>query len=133
MAARGKLGLAGLALMSAITLTLLSVSVERKGPELAPYGNLCGPSHNDLCYKPQLQGGFPIAYLFDSPGTSVEHNLGLEDKLVLEAFFLDIALYFVIVLLTVWIVPFLWAKRYRRSHNPKQQGRSVNDKAGPER
>ncbi len=119
MSALGKLGLAGLALMSAVTLTLLSVSVERKGPELAPYGNLCGPRHHDLCYEPQLKGGFPIAYLFDSPGTSVERNLGLEDKLVPGALFLDIALYFVIVLLAVRLVPFRWAKRHRRARDLK--------------
>lgn len=133
MSARGKLGLAGLALMSAIMLTLLSVFVERKGPELAPYGNLCGPRHNDLCYEPQLKGGFPIAYLFDSPGTSVERNLGLEDKLVPSALFLDITLYFVIVLLAVRAVPFCWAKLYRRARDPKRQSRSVNNKVGPER
>jgi hypothetical protein len=106
MSARSKLRLASFALVSGIMLTLLSVSVERKGPELAPYGNLCGPRHDDLCYEPQLKGGFPIAYLFDSPGTSVERDLGLEDKLVLGALFLDIALYFVIVLLVVRVVSF---------------------------
>lgn len=119
MSARSKLGLAGLALMSAITLTLLSVYVERKGPELAPYGNLCGPRHNNLCYEPQLKGGFPIAYLYDSPGTSVERNLGLEDKLVPGALFLDIALYFVIVLLAVGGVRFRWARRNRGARDPK--------------
>jgi len=59
-----KLRLVGLALVSAITLTLMSCSVERKGPELAVYGNMCGPHQSDLCYKPELKGGFPIAYVF---------------------------------------------------------------------
>jgi hypothetical protein len=133
MSIRGKFGLAGFALVSAITLTLVSVSLERKGPDLAPYGNLCGPRHDDLCYEPQLKGGFPIAYLFDSPGTSVERNLGLEDRLVMGALILDIALYFIVVLLALWVVPFRWAKRYRRSCDPMQQGRSANSRVGPER
>jgi len=41
---RDKLILIGLALTIAITLTLWSVNVERIGPELVSYGNVCGPS-----------------------------------------------------------------------------------------
>lgn len=99
MSVRSTLILAGLSLMSAVTLTLLSFAVERSGPELAAYGNLCGPRHNDLCYKPVLKRGFPIAYLFDAPGVSVERKLGPEDKLLMSALILDIAVYFVILLL----------------------------------
>jgi hypothetical protein len=62
-----KLSLIGLVLISAITLALLSVYVERVGPELAQYGNLCGPRADVPCYKPALKGGFPVAYLFDAP------------------------------------------------------------------
>ncbi len=111
MSVLAKLRLAGLAIMSAITLTLLSLSVERVGPELAAYGNLCGPRHNDLCYKPVLKSGFPIAYLFDAPGVSVERKLGPEDKLSVGAFILDIAIYFVIFLLAFRVVLDRRAKR----------------------
>lgn len=46
------------AFISAITLAFLSVHVERVGPELAVYGNMCGPSGYDFCYKPVLKGAF---------------------------------------------------------------------------
>src|SRR5437764_11469751 len=94
-----KLRLIGIALVSAITLAFLSVCVERMGPELAGYGNLCGPSAADPCYKPVLKGGFPVAYLFDAPGVSVERQLAFgEDKLFIGALVFDIAIYFAIVL-----------------------------------
>ena len=100
-----KLSLIGISLVSAITLTLLSVCVERVGPELAQYGNLCGPRAVDPCYKPVVKGGFPVAYLFDAPGISVERQLSFgEDKLFTGALILDIALYFAIILLASLIV-----------------------------
>lgn len=100
-----KLRLLGAALISAITLAFLSVYVERVGPELAAYGNLCGPSAADPCYKPVLKGGFPVAYLFDVPGVSVERQLAFgEDKLFAGALVLDIAIYFVIALFAMLVV-----------------------------
>lgn len=99
-----KFCLIGLALSSAITLALLSVHVERVGPELAQYGNLCGPGALDPCYKPVLKGGFPVAYLFDAPGVSVERKLSFEDKLFVGALILDIAIYFAVVLLGILVV-----------------------------
>lgn len=94
-----KLVLISLALIMAIMLTLLSAYVERIGPEQAVYGNLCGPSSSDFCYKPVLKGGFPIAYLFDAPGVSVERQLAIgEDDLSIGALGVDIAIYFTIVL-----------------------------------
>jgi len=90
------------AFISAITLAFLSVHVERIGPELAVYGNLCGPSGSDFCYKPVLKGGFPVAYLFDAPGVSRERVLAFgEDKLSIGALVLDIAIYFSIVVLVM--------------------------------
>lgn len=87
----------GLVLISAIALALLSVFVERVGPELAQYG--------DSDYRPVLKGGFPFAYLFDAPGISVERQLSfVEDRLFAGALILDIAIYFAIVLLTILVV-----------------------------
>lgn len=92
-----KVNLIGLALISAITLALLSVLVERVGPELVQYG--------DSNYRPVLKGGFPFAYLFDAPRISVERQLAfVEDKLLAGALILDIAIYFAIVLLTILVV-----------------------------
>jgi len=101
----GKVGHVSLAFVLASTLAILSVLVERTGPELEEYGNLCGPTSNDPCYKPVLKGGFPFAYLFDAPGISVERKLSFgEDTLRPVALAFDIAVHFVVVLLAVRIV-----------------------------
>jgi hypothetical protein len=84
--------LVGLALISAVTLAILSVFVESVGPELVQYG--------DSDFRPVLKGGFPVAYMFDMPGVSVERKLSFgEDILSVSALVLDIAIYFAIVLL----------------------------------
>jgi hypothetical protein len=104
------LTLIGLVLVIAIALTLWSVNVEQIGPELVVYGNLCGLSGFDFCYKPVLKGGFPVAYLFDAPGISVERQLGFfEDNLSVGALVLDVAFYFAIVLLTMLAVLRCWS------------------------
>jgi hypothetical protein len=56
-----KVGHLSLAFVLATSLALLSVLVERTGPELEQYGNLCGSGGNDPCYQPVLKGGFPVA------------------------------------------------------------------------
>ena len=97
-----KVSLAGIAFVIACTLTLLSVLVQRIGPELVQYGNLCGPTSSDPCYRPVLKGGFPFAYLFDTPGVSVEGKLSFfEDTLHPVALFLDITVYFAAILLSI--------------------------------
>ena len=99
-----KLSSIGVALISAITLAFMSVCVERVGPDLAAYGNLCGPSAADPCYKPALKGGFPVAYLFDAPGVSVERQLSFgEDTVFVGALVLDIAIYFAIALFAILV------------------------------
>ncbi len=107
-----KINRIGFALVSAITLALLSVFVERAGPELAQYG--------DLDYRPVLRGGFPFAYLFDAPGISVERQLAfVEDKLYTIALILDIVIYFAIVLL---IIPVVSRRRSARKHAASRVG-----------
>ena len=46
---------------AAIALALLSVRIQRTGPEQVVYSNLCGPTASDLCYKPVLNGGVDFA------------------------------------------------------------------------
>ena len=76
-------------------LSVLSAYIERTGPEVASYGNMCGPAANGSCFKPLLKGGLPIAFLFDQPGTSVEHQLSfVEDQVRIGAFALNTAIYF---------------------------------------
>jgi len=100
-----KLRLIILSLIAAFAMALVSVHVERVGPELAAYGNLCGPRADELCDKPVLKGGFPLAYLFDAPGISVERQLAfIEDQLDVAALALDIAIYFAIVLSAILAV-----------------------------
>jgi hypothetical protein len=99
-----KLGLVVLAFVLASALALLSVCVERTGPELEQYGNLCGPTFDDPCYRPLLKGGFPVAYLFDMPGVSVEGQLSFgEDTLQPLAFLVDIVVYFIFILLSILV------------------------------
>jgi hypothetical protein len=99
-----KVRLVSLTFVLANVLALLSVLIERTGPELSSYGNMCGPTASDPCYQPALKGGFPLAYLVDVPGVSVEHQLSFaEDHLRLEALSIDIASYFAAILFVVWI------------------------------
>jgi hypothetical protein len=98
-------GLLGLHLMLAVALTLASVRIQRRGPEQVVFSNLCGPTASDLCYRPALKGGFPVAYLFDTPGVSVENQLAfMEDKFRAVAFAVDVALYFAAATLVAWLV-----------------------------
>jgi hypothetical protein len=97
-----KVGLAASAFVIASTLALRSVLVHRTGPELVQYGNLCGLTSTDPCYRPVLKGGFPFAFLFDTPGVSVEGKLSFfEDTLHPRALLLDITVYFAAILLSI--------------------------------
>ena len=89
--------------VAAVSAAFLSVFVERIGPEVASFGNLCGPSGNENCPKPVLNGGFPFSYLFDMPGVSVENQLSFaEDIFRLNPFLSDIAFYFMVLLCLVF-------------------------------
>jgi hypothetical protein len=96
----------------AIALSALSVFVQRTGPESVQYGNLCGPSSNDPCLEAVLKGGFPIAFLFDQPGVSVEHRLSIvEDTLHIDALAKNTLLYFLGVLLLSYAITLLGKRR----------------------
>jgi hypothetical protein len=108
-------GFVGLALAVAIGLALLSAYVERVGPELVEYGNMCGPETSAPCYQPVLKGGFPIAYLFDAPGVSVKRQLSFgEDNFSGTGLMLNIGIYFCFVLLVMSV-----ASRYRPASHRK--------------
>ena len=99
-----KVGLVSFTFVLANVLALLSMLIQRTGPELVQYGNMCGPASSDPCYQPALKGGFPIAYLSDAPGVSVERQLSFgEDDLRPEALALDVAIYFAAILAVVRI------------------------------
>jgi hypothetical protein len=93
-----------LAVVYALSLTLLSSFVERVGPELASYGNQCGPSSNQACLEPVLNAGFPFAYIFDKPGESVERKLFfLQDGIRPLPFALDFFVYLTLVICTFFV------------------------------
>jgi hypothetical protein len=84
-----------LAALVALTLTCSSFGYQRRGPELVVVGNLCGPNTDEFCYAPVLKGGFPLAYIYDTPGVSVEGKLSLmEDHFRAGRFLLDVLMYF---------------------------------------
>lgn len=100
-----KVCVAGVAFLIASTLALMSVLVQRIGPELVQYGNLCGPTSSDTCYRPALKGGYPFAYLVDTPGVSVEGKLTfIEDTLNPGALLLDLTVYFAAILLSIAVI-----------------------------
>lgn len=110
----------GLALILAITLAFFSVYVEQVGPQLVQYGNLCGVAGFEPCYKLALKGGFPVAYLFDAPGVSVERQLSFgEDNLLVGSLIADVAIYFVISLLVIFVVSRCWPGFTRASDRAK--------------
>jgi hypothetical protein len=84
-----------IAASAALTLTCSSFAYQRRGPELVVVGNLCGPKTDEFCYAPVLKGGFPLAYIYDTPGVSVEGKLSIgEDKFRGGRFLLDALIYF---------------------------------------
>ena len=89
-------------LLLALALTLLSSLVQRKGPEQASYGNLCGLNSDQDCLEPVLNGGFPLGYLFDQPGVSVERKLDfVDDKFRFTPFTLNFIIYLCLALVAV--------------------------------
>lgn len=94
-----------LSFVLAFASALLSVLVQSEGPELASYGNMCWPTANEGCYQPVLKGGFPLPYLLDMPGVSVEHQLAFgEDTLHRVNLVLDIAIHWSTILFLIWFV-----------------------------
>ena len=107
-----KVRLVGIAFISATILALLSVYVERVGPELAQYG--------DSDFRPVLKGGFPAAYLFDMPGVSVVGKLSLgEDILRVGILVFDITVYFAIILLIMVVLSRRWSARKKAASGAK--------------
>ena len=89
-----------LAVLAATLLAALSVLVQRRGPELAATGNLCGPRMDEICWAPRVNGGFPLPFLFDNPGVSVPDQLGIgEDDFRWPPFLADVLFWLLLLLL----------------------------------
>jgi hypothetical protein len=66
---------------------------ERKGNELVQWGD-CNEIPDFTCFGPRLSGGFPFAFIFDSPGISVENRLSVgEDDFRGYPFLMDVWFY----------------------------------------
>ena len=88
-----------LSLLIGLGLALLSVHVQRNGPEQVVYSNLCGPATDQLCYKPVLNGGFPLPFLYDRAGVSREDQLAfVEDRFRAMPFLLDVGIFAAVAL-----------------------------------
>lgn len=96
------IGRTSVLLFVGLVLALASMRIQRRGPKQVAYGNPCGPTGDDLCYRPVLKGGFPVAFLLDVPGVSVEDQLAFgEDHFRAGAFWVDVALYWILALVAV--------------------------------
>lgn len=89
-----------LALVAALALTLASSAVERTRLEVQEWD--CPPAPAS-CARPVLVGGFPLSYISDRHGVSVVGRISLfgamagEDRLRWRPFWLNLAIYFLIV------------------------------------
>ena len=82
------------ALVIVVLLSAASVGIQRQGPEVGVFSNLCGPNRNEACQHPLMNGGFPVGFFYDRPGIPVEDRLGLEDQFRLLPFLGDMVFYF---------------------------------------
>jgi hypothetical protein len=83
---------------SAFASTCLSALIHRTGPQLVQVGNLCGAGGDAPCLQPVLKGGFPVAYIFDAPGVSVEGKLFFEDDFYPWSFAFDFCIYVLVMI-----------------------------------
>ena len=97
----------------AVALVLASARVERVGGQ-AVYNDECALAlGRDACLEDQPVAGLPFAFLVDSPGVSVIHQVGPEDRFVPWAFAADVALVWLALLALASL-----ARRLRRHRSP---------------
>lgn len=89
-----------LAFVAALALTLASSAVERTRLEVQEWD--CPPAPAS-CARPVLVGGFPFSYISDNHGVSVVGSISVfgaligEDRMRWRPFWLNVAIYFLIV------------------------------------
>ncbi|HEU4560822.1 MAG TPA: hypothetical protein VFS20_23420 [Longimicrobium sp.] len=79
----------------ALAATVASATYQRVGPLQEATGYACGAHDPPApCRIPVLGGGWPVAYLVDKTGISVEGKLSpVEDEMRWSAFVLDFAFF----------------------------------------
>jgi len=76
-------------------LAFLSFGYQSFGPERKVFGTECQPIRD--CFRPVLGGGFPVQYIIDVPGISVQNSLSLEDDFRIWSFIADVCFYICIM------------------------------------
>jgi len=110
--ARIALRLAAFVAGAVLAFCLAAGSVVVHRPVLMAVGNMCDPSADNpggLCYQRLPAGGWPFAFLYDDPGTSVLGTLGPEDDFRPGWFLVDAAIF--AVLPAIGVVVFLVRRR----------------------
>jgi hypothetical protein len=85
----------------AIVITLATFAIQRHGPEVGTYGNVCGSTGDQPCTHILLNAGYPLGYVFDmgyvfdNPSVSVRDKLMpiIEDEFRIIPFILDTIFY----------------------------------------
>ena len=96
---RARLAFVITSLVIAFALTIYSSNIQRVGPAIRGFGNVCGPSGEERCYEPVLNAGFPLPYFFDNPSISARGNLSLlEDEFRILPFLIDFYLFGIVSL-----------------------------------
>jgi hypothetical protein len=89
--------LSALVVGAGLAFVLAAGSVVIHRPQRMVVGNMCETTSDNphgYCYRRLPTGGWPFAFLFDSPGTSVVGQLGLmEDDFKPWRFLLDMAVF----------------------------------------
>ncbi len=86
-------------------------------------GNMCDTTRDNpfgYCYQQLPTGGWPFAFLYDSPGTSVRGRLGAEDVFKPGWFLLDAAIFGLLPALGAVIL----GRRRRTTHENVRQSSS---------
>jgi hypothetical protein len=83
------------ALPLSLVFGVLSGFYQCSSGELVQWGNMCRDEYVANCFHPRLAGGFPYAFVVDSPGVSVENALGPEDEFRFLPFVINVWFYFV--------------------------------------
>ena len=83
-------------IIAALLLTIASAWINPPTSEYAMYGNMGPPEQN---WQPREVAGWPAPYLADCPGTSVIHQVGLEDEFRPDSFIATLSFWFVAILI----------------------------------
>ncbi len=81
----------------AVVCTVAWLAVVRESSEVVKW---CDAG----CEMPRLAAGFPLGYVYDVPGISIEHQIGVEDEVRLGPMALNLLAYLLLAALLL-VVP----------------------------